>query len=457
MEVRTLDSASGYGGQQYYVDDEGKYAGLVPANQPTTPANQAPTFSTPGAADYNPYTNPNATEEEKIKFRQDSFTYSPTNEPELTPLQQLAQATQAKIEDVGLDTYGVKDDEYRVRFDDGSSLFDQDLLDQYGVSKKDFASALRGYGNYIGSVGTRQSAGSGFKTGLENILNPEEAQQAYQDQLAYNRKEDKEQEQRDATRQKLDTQVAKEAIELFPDLTYSDAIERYYALPFSQRASMAASDISEIYKGDNSGLGVLGADSLATAQKKAEDYFNEPVEAFFNIPDVSGAVDDPNYGKGVYTPPDDDLYSGGTYDDLGGALLNLPADALNFEKSGFTIPGTNITITAPEGDMRSNGGYGGGAGSGSGDQYGTRPKFGAFANISGGGGGGIWDRFRNSYLTKYGLEGETAEMEEVKVRYDPETNVYFYPDGTAINPADLEGLNISNTFEEEIGTERFKL
>ena len=457
MEVRTLDSASGYGGQQYYVDDEGNYAGLVPANQPTTPANQAPTFSTPGAADYNPYTNPNATEEEKIKFRQDSFTYSPTNEPELTPMQQLAQATQAKIGDVGFDTYKKKDGEYNVRFDDGSSLFDQDLLDQYGVNKKDFASALRGYGNYIGSVGNRQSAGSGFAQGLENILNPEEAQKAYQYQLAYNKKEDKEQVQRDATRQKLDTQVAKEAIELFPDLTYSDAIDRYYELPFSQRASMAASDISEIYKGDNSGLGVLGADSLATAQQKTENYFNEPVEAFFNIPDVSGAVDDPNYGKGVYTPPDDDLYSGGTYDDLGGALLNLPADALNFEKSGFTIPGTNITITAPEGDMRSNGGYGGGAGSGSGDQYGTRPKFGAFANISGGGGGGIWDRFRNSYLTKYGLEGETAEMEEVKVRYDPETNVYFYPDGTAINPADLEGLNISNTFEEEIGTERFKL
>ena len=461
MKILTLDDASGYGGQQYYVDDEGKYAGLVPANQPTTPANnvsanQAPTFSTPGAADYNPYTNPNATEEEKIKFRQDSFTYSPTNEPELTPMQQLAQATQAKIEDVGLDTYGVRDDEYRVRFDDGSSLFDQGLLDQYGVSKKDFASALRGYGNYIGSVGNRQSAGSGFKTGLENILNPEEAQKAYQDQLAYNKKEDKEQKQRDATRQKLDTQVAKEAIELFPDLTYSDAIERYYELPVSQRASMAGADIAELFKGDNSGLGVLGADSLATAQQKAENYFNTPDESFFNIPDVSGAVDDPNYGKGVYTPPDDD-YSGSTYDDLGGALLNLPADALNFGKSGFTIPGTNITITAPEGDMRSNGGYGGGAGSGSGDKYGTRPRFGAFANISGGGGGGIWDRFRNSYLTEYGLEGQSEDMDEIKVSYDPENNVYFYPDGTIIDPADLEGLDISDTFEEQTGTERFKL
>jgi len=81
MEIRTLTDASGYGGQQYYVDDEGKFAGLVPANQPTTPANKAPTFSTPGSADYNPYTNPNATEEEKIQFRQNNFPYSPTNDP----------------------------------------------------------------------------------------------------------------------------------------------------------------------------------------------------------------------------------------------------------------------------------------------------------------------------------------------------------------------------------------
>ena len=420
MKILTLDDASGYGGQQYYVDDEGKYAGLVPANQPTTPANnvsanQAPTFSTPGAADYNPYTNPNATEEEKIKFRQDSFTYSPTNEPELTPMQQLAQATQAKIEDVGLDTYGVRDDEYRVRFDDGSSLFDKDLLDEYGVSKKDFASALRGYGNYIGSVGNRQSAGAGFAQGLENILNPEEAQKAYQDQLAYNKKEDKEQVQRDATRQKL----AREAEAL------GISVKDYYELPATMRVRMAGSDITELFKGDNSGLGVLGDVNLAKYQEEVLPYKgkggNDPL-------DFTGF--EQRYADDGVTPP------------LGG---------------GFTIPGTNITITAPEGDMRSNGGYGGGAGSGSGDKYGTRPRFGAFANISGGGGGGIWDRFKNSYLTEYGLEGQSEDMDEIKVSYDPENNVYFYPDGTIIDPADLEGLDISDTFEEQTGTERFKL
>ena len=435
MEVRTLDSASGYGGQQYYVDDEGNYAGLVPANQPTTPANQAPTFSTPGAADYNPYTNPNATEEEKIKFRQDNFTYSPTNEPELTPMQQLAQATQAKIEDVGLDTYGVRDDEYRVRFDDGSSLFDQDLLDQYGVNKKDFASALRGYGNYIGSVGNRQSAGSGFAQGLENILNPEEAQKAYQDQLAYNRKEDKEQVQRDATRKTLDDQVAKEALAL------GISTDDYYTLPFSMRAGMAGADIAEVFDSsqgslmgseiEQSGraLGTLGAENKQKFSQSAKDYIE---------------------GQGGPIRP----YFESTLENYGMAPISQPID---YSGGGFTIPGTNITITAPEGDMRSNGGYGGGAGSGSGDKYGTRPRFGAFANVSGGGGGGIWDRFRNSYLTEYGLEGQSEDMDEIKVSYDPENNVYFYPDGTIIDPADLEGLDISDTFEEQTGTERFKL
>ncbi len=303
----------------------------------------------------------------------------------LTPLQQLAQDLQGKIEDVGFDTYKKRDGEYNVRFADGTSQYDQDLLDQYGVSKKDFLGALRGYGNYIGSVGNRLSAGSGFEQGLENILNPEEAQDQFETQISRKRKEKKQKERTDATRKALDTQVAKEALALFPDMSYNDAIDRYYALPFSQRAGMAVSDFGEIFDSSQGelfqnpdaidpnnprNLGVLGSESLATAQKKAEDYFNEPVEAFFNIPDVSGAVDDPDYGKGVYTPPDDDLYSGGTYDDLDGALTTLPADAVDFDyplADGFTIPGTNITITAPDGD-------GPGAGSNNDDRKGTFSK-----------------------------------------------------------------------------------
>ena len=186
------------------------------------------------------------------------------------------------------------------------------------------------------------------------------------------------------------------------------------------RARMAGSDIAELFKGDNSGLGVLGDVNLAKYQEEAL----------------------PFKGKGGNDPLDFTGFEQRYADD--GATPPLAG--------GFTIPGTNITITAPEGDNDpfppTNGG---------GDKYGRRPKFGAFANISGGGGGGIWDRFRSSYLTKYGLEGESADMDEIKVRYDPESGVYFYPDGTPIDPADLEGLNISDTFEEQTGTERFKL
>jgi len=80
-----------------------------------------------------------------------------------------------------------------------------------------------------------------------------------------------------------------------------------------------------------------------------------------------------------------------------------------------------------------------------------KPKYKSSAMISGGGGGGIWDRFRNSYFTKYGLEGESADYEEIEVTFDPESGVYFYPDGTPINPEELEGLNIGDIIQKEDG------
>lgn len=159
----------------------------------------------------------------------------------------------------------------------------------------------------------------------------------------------------------LNEQVQKEAQAL--GLT----TDEYYDLPLSQRLSMAAADIGEVFDPsqgelfqnpddidpDNSrSLGTLGSENLAEATKAARDYYDDidtsADSPFFEIPDVSGAVDDPMYGVGVYTPPDDD-YSGSTYDDLGGALTNLPADAVDFDyplAGGVNIPGTNITITA---------------------------------------------------------------------------------------------------------------
>ena len=180
-------------------------AAPVMPSEPTVPQmqtmNVAPaTFSTGTPL---PPVNPNAGVATPVT--------SPEEEPvsTLTPIQQAAQALQQKIEDVGFDTYKKRDDEYNVRFADGTSKFDQDILDQFGVSKSDFLDALRDYGNYVGSVGTRQSAGAGFEQGLENILNPEEAQERYDARLAA-RKAD---ERRDA-RTAAQIQRAQEASKL---------------------------------------------------------------------------------------------------------------------------------------------------------------------------------------------------------------------------------------------------
>ena len=533
MEIRTLDEASGWGkyaGQQYYVDDAGQFAGLVPANQPTTPANnvsanQAPTFSTPGAADYNPYTNPNATEEEKIKFRQDNFTYSPTNEPEvkpahipddyvydpskggyvapgvlgnvqtsgtggaidypggsdnnvpvnlvqetdsfgnpgfstgsskaieetgftLTPIQQAAQALQQKIEDVGISTFSRRsDDDRAIKFADDTNLLDKNILAQYGVSKKEFLDAIDDLGADRGSFFRTSRGGStdAFQTGLENILlSPEErilAEQEYAEGLEAKRlaeyKKKKKRDRDKRIRATLDAQAKKDASAL------GISTDDYYNLPFIERLKMAGADIAELFdpsqgslmgsETEQSGraLGTLGAENKQKFSQSAKKYIEDqggPIRPYFE-----STLE--NYNLDPISEPID--YSGG----------------------GFTIPGTSITITAPEngGGVSGGGGDQYGGGGGGGDQYGYRPKYGAFANISGGGGGGIWDRFRGSYLTRHGLEGESPEMENLKVSYDPESGVYFYPDGTPVDPADLAGLDISDTFQEQTGTERYKL
>ena len=496
MKILTLDDASGYGGQQYYVDDEGKFAGLVPANQPTTPANKAPTFSTPGSADYNPYTNPNATEEEKIQFRQNNFPYSPANptyidnnivggdptyddhlqwrdvglSPPTQTMDDLTSALSA-AQDLNLDPAqrfknrtsdltGVKyGDEKAFEYDLGDA-YDNIVAVRSGDSLKFFQDGERldrdQASNALGiDVLSLNSLDSGNQkiSSLFNQLRDQKTQDVFnqfggvegdlvsqylKDQAAAAKRRadaDERSDERDAKRFKnLRNQVAREAEAL------KISTDDYYDLPFSMRASMAAADIAEVF---DPSLGKL---------------FQNPNDARPNNPRNLGVLSAENikrfqdaFPEGISPERQDKM---GSAEDL---MFMGQADSLLDPPSGFTIPGTNITITAPEGDMSSGGGYGGGAGSGSGDRYGTRPKFGAFANISGGGGGGIWDRFRSSYLTKYGLEGESADIDEVKVRYDPESNVYFYPDGTPIDPADLEGLDISDIFEEQTGTERFKL
>ena len=470
MKILTLDNASGYGGQQYYVDDKGKFAGLVPANQPTTPATTSvqigsgpqETYTGIDTSNLNQFSGTGGTDTAVIDGQTfqnfDTQAFTAANQVPVNPPQTMDDLTSALsvAQDLNLDpaqrfknrtsdltgvTYG---DKKAFEYDLGDA-YDNIVAVRSGDSLKFFQDGERldrdQTANALGiDVLSLNSLDSGNQkiSSLFNQLRDQETQEVYdqfggvegdlvsqylQDQAATAKRRadaDERSDERDAKRfEDLRNQVSKEAEAL------GISVKDYYELPFTMRARMAGSDIAELFKGDNSGLGVLGDVNLAKYQEEALPYKgkggNDPL-------DFTGF--EQRYADDGVTPP------------LGG---------------GFTIPGTNITITAPEGDMSSGGGYGGGAGSGSGDQYGRRPKFGAFANISGGGGGGIWDRFRNSYLTEYGLEGESADIDEIKVRYDPESGVYFYPDGTPIDPADLEGLDISDTFQEQTGTERFKL
>tara|TARA_R110002050_G_scaffold69662_6_gene150753 strand:+ start:3805 stop:8094 length:4290 start_codon:yes stop_codon:yes gene_type:complete len=119
---------------------------------------------------------------------------NPNEEPvsTLTPMQQAAQALQNKIEEVGIDTFARdSDDDRNIRFADGTSLLDKDILSEFGVGKKEFL-------NYIDDLGVgrrnlfrtsgRGSEGNAFQQGLENILlSPEEraiAEQEYAESRA---------------------------------------------------------------------------------------------------------------------------------------------------------------------------------------------------------------------------------------------------------------------------------
>ena len=176
------------------------------------------------------------------------------------------------------------------------------------------------------------------------------------------------------------------------------SLDEYYDLPLSQRLSMAAADIGEVFDPSQGGLfdkdsgralGTLGSENLATATKAAKDYYADidtsADSPFFNIPDVSGAVDDPMYGVGVYTPPDDDVSDAINYapslDDMD-AMYNAQVTESPL-MGGLNIPGTNLTITAgdPVGPGAGSNTGGGGPNVGGGGDTGG-------ADAGGGTGGG---------------------------------------------------------------------
>ena len=199
-----------------------------------------------------------------------------------------------------------------------------------------------------------------------------------------------------------------------------------------------------------------------TTAKYYDDYFPAQADKF----DADGNIYDDEFfaGSGSFAEEGSvnqsmlDTYGG--VEDAGGYFDMFDG---NWTVGGIEIPFSEAIVDllkGSSGDTSVGGGGNGGGGNGGGgnDNDPTfkytdifKPNMMNFSMISGGGGGGIWDRFRNSYLTKYGLEGESADIEEIKLSYDPVYGVYYYSDGTLVNPEDLEGLNIGEVFQEEVG------
>jgi len=390
-----------HNGFTFYVDDTGTYAGkvgatgaeVIPAivSAGLVPGVKAPAERVINAPDPSAVVNTVETtaaenlmnNDAPVNLNQETTdlgnagfsTGSPLpvdSSSELTNIQRAAQELKELTDTVGLGTRTKnRNDDRIVFFNDGTKT--TDVLEKYGVTLDEWREATKVPGAVTGGISNRVAAVNRVTDGIDYALMSDEERQVVQEEYADtidqqrkdDRKDERDQERFDALRDQVKGEA--QALGLTTD--------EYYDLPLSQRLSMAASDIGEVFDpsqgslfDEDSGraLGTLGSENLAAATKAAEDYYDDidtsADSPFFEIPDVSGAVDDPMYGVGVYTPSDDD-YSGSTYDDLGGALTNLPADAVDFDyplAGGVNIPGTNITITA--GDP-----VGPGAGSNTGD------------------------------------------------------------------------------------------
>lgn len=153
--------------------------------------------SAPAANQVTASNNPN--NEEFINAVGDIFQPGGGLPSSLTPIQQAALALQDKIDEVGVSTFSREsDDDRAIRLADGTPLLDQDILDQYGVGRKEFLNAIDDLG--VGRSNLFRTSGRGsnanaFQTGLENILlSPEEriiAEQEYADAQAAKKKDDR--------------------------------------------------------------------------------------------------------------------------------------------------------------------------------------------------------------------------------------------------------------------------
>ena len=165
----------------------------------------------------------------------------------------------------------------------------------------------------------------------------------------------------------------------------------------------------------------------------------------FELPDGKGMYYDyvfPKMQEGGFQQPSYDADQlENFFDDLRESNRNPTTGDIIYSNTAFSTDPFNISGGDDTGPMMR-------------DVYGKRPVYGEFF---GGRRGGMWDRFLDSYLTRFGYNPQTFDELIQAVEQPDGSTLYYGADGSLINPASLEGVNLGDPIREIIGEENVLL
>ena len=165
----------------------------------------------------------------------------------------------------------------------------------------------------------------------------------------------------------------------------------------------------------------------------------------FELPDGKGMYYDyvfPKMQEGGFQQPSYDADQlENFFDDLRESNRNPTTGDIIYSNTAFSTDPFNISGGDDTGPMMR-------------DVYGKRPVYGEFF---GGRRGGMWDRFLDSYLTRFGYNPQTFDELIQAVEQPDGSTLYYGADGSLINPASLEGINLGDPIREVIGEENVLL
>ena len=165
----------------------------------------------------------------------------------------------------------------------------------------------------------------------------------------------------------------------------------------------------------------------------------------FELPDGKGMYYDyvfPKMQEGGFQQPSYDADQlENFFDDLRESNRNPTTGDIIYSNTAFSTDPFNISGGDDTGPMMR-------------DVYGKRPVYGEFF---GGRRGGMWDRFLDSYLTRFGYNPQTFDELIQAVEQPDGSTLYYGADGSLINPASLEGVNLGDPIREVIGEENVLL